>query len=85
MLAKKKKKEKRTKITKHPFVSKKNSSVIFLVPINGGSAVKNPPAMWEMQVQFLGQEDPLRRKWQPTSVFLPGEFDGQRSLEGFSP
>ena len=26
-----------------------------------------------------------RRKWQPTPVFLPGEFQGQRSLAGYSP
>ena len=26
-----------------------------------------------------------RRKWQPTSVFLPGNFHGQRSLAGCSP
>ena len=26
-----------------------------------------------------------RRKWLPTSVFLPGEFHGQRSLVGYSP
>ena len=26
-----------------------------------------------------------RRKWQPTSVFLPGKFHGQRSLAGYSP
>ena len=26
-----------------------------------------------------------RRKWQPTSVFLPGEFHGQRSLASYSP
>ena len=25
------------------------------------------------------------RKWQPTPVFLPGEFNGQRSLAGYSP
>ena len=28
---------------------------------------------------------PWRRAWQPTLVFLPGEFHGQRSLEGYSP
>ena len=28
---------------------------------------------------------PRRRKWQSTLVFLPGESDGQRSLEGYSP
>ena len=27
----------------------------------------------------------LRRKWQPTPVFLPGESHGQRSLVGCSP
>ena len=26
-----------------------------------------------------------RRKWQPTPVFLPGEFHGQRSLLGYYP
>ena len=35
--------------------------------------------MQEMWVQSLGQEDPLQ-KWQPTPVFLPEEFHGQRSL-----
>ena len=28
---------------------------------------------------------PWRRGWQPTRVFLPGEFHGQRSLAGRSP
>ena len=28
---------------------------------------------------------PWRREWQPTPVFLPGEFHGQRSLAGYSP
>ena len=28
---------------------------------------------------------PWRRQWQPTPAFLPGEFHGQRSLEGYSP
>ena len=28
---------------------------------------------------------PWRRAWQPTPVFLPGEFHGQRSLAGYSP
>ena len=38
--------------------------------------VKHLPAMQETQVQFLGSEDPWRRKWQPTPVFWPGEFHG---------
>ena len=47
--------------------------------------VKNIPAMQETWVQFLDQEDPWRRKWQPTPVFLPGKSHGQRSLAGYSP
>ena len=27
----------------------------------------------------------LRREWQPTPVFLPGESHGQRSLVGYNP
>ena len=38
-----------------------------------GQSVKNLPAMQETRVQFLGQEDARRRKWEPTPVFLPGE------------
>ena len=47
--------------------------------------VKNLPAMQETQDQFLGQEDPLEKGWQPTPVFLPGGSHGQRSLVGYSP
>ena len=28
---------------------------------------------------------PWRREWQPTLVFLPGEFHGHRSLMSYSP
>ena len=28
---------------------------------------------------------PWRRKWQPTSVLMPGKFHGWRSLVGYSP
>ena len=40
--------------------------------------------MQETQVWSLGWKDPWR-KWQPTSVFLPGQFHGQRSLAVCSP
>ena len=49
--------------------------------------MKNPLAIQETQktqVQSLGWEDPWRRAWQPTLVFLPGEFHRQRSLVGYS-
>ena len=42
--------------------------------------VENLPAMQEMRVQSLGQQDPLERKWKPTPIFLPGKSHGQRSL-----
>ena len=47
--------------------------------------VKNLPAMQEIQFRSLGWEDPLRREWQLTPVFLPRKFHGQRSLLGYSP
>ena len=35
--------------------------------------VKNLPAMQEIQVGSLDQEDALEEAWQPTAVFLPGK------------
>ena len=47
---------------------------------------KNLPAMQETQVQSLGWEEPLEKGMRlPTSVFVPGEFHGQRSKVGYSP
>ena len=43
--------------------------------------VKNLPAMQEMRVGKI----PWRREWQPSLVFLPGKFHGQRSLAVYSP
>ena len=43
--------------------------------------VKNLPATRETWVGKI----PWRRALQPTPVFLPGEFHGQRSLAGYSP
>ena len=43
--------------------------------------VNNLPARQDSWVEKI----PWRRKWQPTPVFLPGEFHGQRSLAGCSP
>ena len=43
------------------------------------------PAMQETWVQSLGREDPWRRRWQSTPVFLPGKAHGWRSLAGYSP
>ena len=47
--------------------------------------VKNLPIMQEKGFDpWLGRI-PWRREWQPTPVFLPREFHGQRSLAGYSP
>ena len=52
--------------------------------------VKNPPAN-AGDVRdggfnpWVGKEDPLEDKGQPTPVFLPGYSHGQRSLAGYSP
>ena len=50
----------------------------------GDWVVKYLPAMQKTWVQSLDQEDPWRKEWQPTPVFLPGEFHVQRSLMGYS-
>jgi len=34
---------------------------------------------------ILGGKIPWRRAWQPTPVFMLGEFHGQRNLAGYSP
>ena len=47
--------------------------------------VKNLPAMQETWVWPLGQEDPLEKEMATTPVSLPGEFNGQRRLVGYSP
>ena len=41
--------------------------------------------MQKMTVQFWVEKIPWWRAWQPTPVFLPGEFHGQRNLVGYSP
>ena len=46
--------------------------------------VKSLSAMQEIWVRSLGLEDPLEKEWLPTSVLLPRESHGQRSLEGCS-
>ena len=40
-----------------------------------------PPERFDPWVGLI----PWRRAWQPTLVFLPGEYHGQRSLAGYSP
>ena len=55
----------------------------------GGAAGKEPACQCRRH-ERLGFDPwvgkmPWRRKWQPTPVFSPGEAQGQKSLEGYSP
>ena len=47
--------------------------------------VKNLPAMQDTGFNPWVGKIPWRRAWQPTPVFLPEEFHGQRSLANYSP
>ena len=47
--------------------------------------VKRLHAMQETRVRSLGCEDPWRKKWQSTPIFLHGKFRGLRSHVGYSP
>ena len=52
--------------------------------------VKNLPAEKHLQCRRLWFDPwvgkiPWRRKWQPTSVFLPRKSHGQRNLVDYSP
>ena len=63
-------------ISIHPW---RASQVVFVV--------KNLPANQEMQEGWFDPwvwKIPWRRAWQSTSVILPGEFHGQRSLAAYS-
>ena len=46
--------------------------------------VKNLLAMRENRFNPWVRKMPGRREWQPTPVFLPGEFHGRRHLGGYS-
>ena len=47
--------------------------------------VKNPPVVWETQVQSLSSEDPLEEGMATDSSILAWRSHGQRSLVGYSP
>ena len=41
--------------------------------------------MWETQVQFLSQDDPLAKGMATLSSILAGKSHGQRKLMGYNP
>ena len=41
--------------------------------------------MQKTQIRSLSLDDtPWRKEWQPTPIFLPGKFQGQMNLAGYS-
>ena len=62
---------------------------MFMLGFQVALVVENPPANVGNIKRcgfnpWLGKI-PWRRAWQPTPVFLPGEFHGQRRLAAYSP
>ena len=56
----------------------------FLIYSNYSSSWKLNSCKWIFFVSYFHLQ-PWRREWQPTLVFLPGEFHGRRNLAGYSP
>ena len=53
-------------------------TVVKNIPVNAGHPEVVGSIPWVGKI-------PWRRKWQPTLIFLPGKFHGQRSLAGYNP
>ena len=61
-------------------VIKRASQVVLVVknlPADAGNIMRRGFDPWVRKIFW-------RREWQSTPVFLPGEYNGQRSLEGYS-
>ena len=69
-----------------PGILPSSSGSVFLFYSNlVDQTVRNLPAMWETRIDPWVGKMPWRRQWQPSPVFLPGEFHGQSSRAGYSP
>ena len=70
----------------HPFIDTGHSSQRRLLDFLGGASGKEP--MCQCRTCLLDpwvRKIPWKRKWQPTSISLPGESHGQRNLAGYIP
>ena len=70
---------------KKNFDTNSKSSKVLKVRASLAQMVTKLPTMRETQVHPWVKKIPWRRGWQPTPIFLPGEFHGQRSLADYSP
>ena len=54
--------------------------------MGGSDKVRDPDShVYTTTYKIDNEQGPWSRKWQPTPVFLPEKFRGQRSLMGYSP
>ena len=62
---------------------------MFIWGFPGGTSGKEPACRCRRHKRLRSdpwvRNNPWRRAWQPTPVFLPGESHAQRSLAGYSP
>ena len=75
---------------KYPYYDIYNKTVYSSVMgFSGGTSDKEFTCQYRRRMRHVFspwvRNIPWRRKWQPTPVFLPGTFHGQRSLAGSSP
>ena len=73
-----------------PWSISKNDALIMSLYDFAGDTSGKEPAYQCRRLKRCGFDHwvgkvPWRSKWQPTPVFLPGEFHGQSSLVGYSP
>ena len=62
------------------------AAAAYLLGFPGGSTGKETTCQWRrLGFKPWARKIPWRRAWQPTPVFLPGEFHEQRNLVGYSP
>ena len=64
--------------------------LLFCPRLDAVTSDPHSPMIWLCVVTLLGSInvgmylERLEKEWQPTSVFFPGEFQGQKSLAGYS-
>ena len=68
---------------KHPFTTP--SPRKSWRPWNQPRKGRDPSNRWKITYRLRMRNLFLRKKWQPTTICLPGESHGQRSLAGYSP
>ena len=75
----------------HTKVSQKEKDKYCMISLKCGiglprwlSGKELPTSIGDIRETYSVREDPRRRAWQATPIFLPGEFCGQRNLAGYA-